>query len=736
MLSTSSWLRRLVLIGIPVLFCVLSQLGHLRLIENQLLDLRFRFRGELDSTVQPIYVDIDNKAIQTYRWPWNHRRYAQLLDALFDHGNVKAVGFDIVFSENSKADFGIQEQAEGRLLFGKAIRRHGNVVLAANYVPGPGLIQEHREFPWVFDGFTDPQKNDTPELPAFPVLGPSWGIPGLIDTYLAESRLAPIFAESPVGTFHPFALRLALIHWGLTPEAITRFADRLEIRRPSGELVTRIPLQRGQLVECNWFSHWISPKNPRCSVIDLGENLSLLESDSPEEQALGKAFFAQFRDAVVLIGAVDPLLQDLGRTPFDDEPVPQVGFHGNLVKTFTSGIHLRRLPDAVNHAITFALCLVIGLLARLQASSHLRPRLAALILAACYIMLAFLSFKIEHFVLPMTAPLGAGLITGLFAVSWQLLDEQKAKVHIKSLFGTYVSPQLVEQMIDSGETPQLGGREAEITAFFSDIQAFSQFSEILAPSKLVELMNEYLTECTEIVLAEGAALDKYIGDAMVAMFGGLVPLDDHAYRACVASQRIQLRLGELRKKWRAEGDKWPPIVGHMQTRIGLNSGLVTLGNMGSPSRFNFTMMGDNVNLAARMESGAKAYGVFSMVTEATHLACRQHGGDHVVFRNLDRMIVKGRSLPVSIYEVVGLRESVTDQALECIDFFSMGLRAYQMMDWDTAETCFRRSASLERHQPGPAFASNPSIVLLERCAQLRNEPPAGDWDGVYVMRGK
>jgi adenylate cyclase len=291
-------------------------------------------------------------------------------------------------------------------------------------------------------------------------------------------------------------------------------------------------------------------------------------------------------------------------------------------------------------------------------------------------------------------------------------------------------------MIDRGETPQLGGSEAEITAFFSDIQAFSQFSEILAPSKLVELMNEYLTECTEIVLAEGAALDKYIGDAMVAMFGGLVPLNDHAYRACVASQRIQLRLGELRKKWQAEADKWPPIVGRMQTRIGLNSGLVTLGNMGSPSRFNFTMMGDNVNLAARMESGAKAYGVFSMVTEATHLACRQHGGDHVVFRNLDRIIVKGRNLPVSIYEVVGLRESVTDQALECVDLFSRGLQAYQMMDWDTAETCFRQSARLERHQPGPAFASNPSIVLLERCVQLRNEPPTDDWDGVYVMRGK
>jgi adenylate cyclase len=736
MLPKSSWLRRLILLCIPLLFCVLSQLGHLRLIENQLLDLRFQFRGELDSALKPIYVDIDNQAIQTYHWPWNHRRYAQLLDALFTHGKVKAVGFDIVFSENAKADFGVQEQEEGRKLFGKAIHQHQNVVLAANYVPGPGLIQAHREFPWTFDGFTDPAKNDTPELPAFPVLGPTWGLPGLIDTYLAESRLAPMFADSPVGSFHPFALRLALIHWGLTTDAITRFPNHIEVRRPNGELVSHIPLQRGQLVECNWFSRWISPHNPRCSVVDIGENLSLLESADPAEQATGKAFFAQFHNAIVLIGAVDPLLQDLGKTPFNDEPVPQVGFHGNLIKTFTSGMHLQHPPEWITHSITFALCLTLGWLARLQITSYLRPRLVGLLLVICYIAAAFLAFRMLHFVLPMTAPLAAGLVTGLFAISWQLLDEQKSKSQIKSLFGTYVSPQLVEQMIDRGEAPQLGGREADITAFFSDIQAFSQFSEILAPGKLVELMNEYLTACTDVVLAEGAALDKYIGDAMVAMFGGLVPLEDHAYRACVASQRIQARLQELREKWRAEGDKWPAIVGHMQTRIGLNSGLVTLGNMGSPARFNFTMMGDNVNLAARMESGAKAYGVYSMVAEATQVACRKHGGDHVVFRQLDQILVKGRTTPVSIYEIVGLRESIRDQTLECLDLFDKGLHAYQNMHWAAAETWFRQSARHEPNQVGPACATNPSQVLLERCAKLRLMPPPASWDGVYVMHDK
>jgi adenylate cyclase len=306
------------------------------------------------------------------------------------------------------------------------------------------------------------------------------------------------------------------------------------------------------------------------------------------------------------------------------------------------------------------------------------------------------------------------------------------------MFGTYVSPQLVEQMVSSGESPQLGGHEAEITPYFSDIQSFSTFSEKLKPAELVELMNEYLTVCTDIILAQGGALDKYIGDAVVAMFGGLVPLKDHAYRACVASQLVHLKLAELRAKWKAEGDKWPEIVSRMQSRIGLNSGLATVGNMGSHARFNYTMMGDNVNLAARMESGAKAYGVYTMVAEATKLACEEHGGDHVVFRYLDKIVVKGRTIPVPIYEIVGLKEHVTAETRECLAIFAQGIARYLAQDWDAAEALFRQSAELEPNQPGktPGAENNPSLTLISRCAYMRSHPPGAGWDGVYVMKEK
>lgn len=703
-----------------------------------MLDMRYRYRGEVPTPLKLVYVDIDNEAIQTFRWPWNHRRYAELLDALFDHGQVRAVGFDILFSENGRPEFGMREQDEGRMLFGKSVHRHKNVVLAANYVPGPGLLQPTRRFPWLFDGATDPARNDTPELPAYPVLGPTWGIPGLIDTYMGEARFAPAFADCPAGTYHPMSLRLALIHWGLSDDALHRFPDRIEVRDPQGGVVSTIPLRRGQLIEANWFSRWISPENPRCGVIDIARNAALLEEQDPALQSVGREFFEQFKDAVVLVGAVDPLLQDLAKTPFDDVPVPQVGFHGNMLKTLVSEQHVRRLPEWAVHAITLLLGASMALLSRIRALSKLRIEGLMLLLVALYVAAAFQLFATSHIVIPVTAPVGASLMTSLAVVGWRLVDEQRSKSRIKNLFGTYVSPQLVESMVKTGDSPRLGGVESEITAYFSDIEDFTRISLLLPPTRLVELINEYLTACTDVILSRNGVLDNYIGDAVVAMFGGLTSMEDHAYQACVTSQLVRIRLRELAEKWRAEGSKWPGDIGRMRTRIGLNSGPAIVGNMGSPHRFNYTMMGDNVNLAARMESAAGRYGIHTMVTEATRLACVEHGGDHVVFRPLDRIIVKGRPDPVAVFEVVGLREHMTDQTHECIALYTEGLRRYQSMDWLGAAACFRKSALLEPKEDdithGPA--ADPSLVMLARCLQLNEEPPGADWNGVYVMKGK
>jgi adenylate cyclase len=308
------------------------------------------------------------------------------------------------------------------------------------------------------------------------------------------------------------------------------------------------------------------------------------------------------------------------------------------------------------------------------------------------------------------------------------------------MFGTYLAPALVAKMVDSGEDPQLGGVEEHITAYFSDIQSFSSFSENLTPPRLVSLMNEYLTACTDIVQAEGGTLDKYIGDAVVAIYGAPLALPDHPLKACVAALRVQKRCAELREKWSHEPQKnWPEIVLRLRTRIGLNSGPAVVGNMGSSSRFSYTMMGDTVNLAARMESGAKAWGVYTMCADPARIACESADASRrVVFRALGRIVVKGRSAPVPIHELVGLREDLDDRTLEAIARFESGLQKYYAQDWEAARASFEASAILEPNRPElhPGIVSNPSLVYLRLVEELRAQPLGRDWNGVYVMREK
>lgn len=537
------------------------------------------------------------------------------------------------------------------------------------------------------------------------------------------------------------ALELARLYWGLPVSAVQRYPDRIDLVRADGAVQKSIPLRERQLVDVNWFTAWDSELNPHESFSIVYSYAMLLRSKVERERKDAEAYFAQetWKDAIVLVGPVDRLMHDVAVTPMDEGPVPRVGVHGNLLKTIITGLYLKRLPAWGMFAVVFGLTILISAFAAAGGTRGARTKLTAALLLTAYVYLAFDLFKSSHLILPLTAPLGAIFTTSFASIIWQLIDVEKQRGRIKRMFGAYVSPELVETMVESGEEPRLGGHDAEITAYFSDIQGFSTFSEKLKSGPLFELMNEYLTACTDIVTAEGGTLDKYIGDAVVAMFGSPIPMPDHAYRACVATQKVHLKLAELRAKWESEGGKWPEIVWKMQTRVGLNTGVCMIGNMGSTTRFNFTMMGDDVNLAARMESGAKSWGTYTMCSEATKLACEKHGGDHVVFRALGKIVVKGRSTAVPIYEIVGLKENVTAQTRECIALFEQGLAKYYARDWAGALALFAQSRELEPNVPGktPGVVSNPSLVYLDRVVpEAMEEPPAGDWDGRYVMKEK
>lgn len=743
----------LLLLPVPLFWGWLAQDGKLQTVENLLLDLRFRFRGEIEAPVRVFYVDVDTRGVQRIgERPWNRARFAEAAQLLFEQGGAKAVGFDFVFSAFGHSDLvNREEEAKGNIALGRVARKHPQLVLAAQYTRGESATQRDtlRDFPLIRMGYTHREKNAEPELPQKPIMGWTaatgpWGTIGLIDVdadYGGDRtpRWVPLFTEFSPNDFWHMAVQLACVELGLPPGSARRNGDFVEIVTKSGEVLRRIPLTEHQLLEINWFSQWDNQTlNPRSSLADVLIAGDMLKSEKPEERADAADYFKRFIGAIVLVGPVDPLLQDLAPTPFDGDPVPKVGLHGNLIKTIISEQYLQRPPPWVLWASIFGLTFAVTSLTVAGGVRSLFAKVLAVLVLAGFVMVVFYQFAQSHLVLPLAAPVGAAFSTGFIATLWQLVQEEQQKGRIKSMFGTYLAPELVNRMIESEADPQLGGHEEIITAYFSDIQSFSTFSELMPAAQLVELMNEYLTACTDLVQEEKGTLDKYIGDAVVAIFGAPVPVPDHAYRACVATQRVQLRIEELRQKWRSEADKWPAVVHVLRARLGLNTGSAIIGNMGSRTRFSYTMMGDNVNLAARMESGAKSLGVYTMVTEATKLECEKHGGDHIVFRFLDKIVVKGRSQPVPVFEIVGLKENVSQQARDCLSVYAQGLARYLAQDWDGALQLFTKSSTLEFNQPSKAQAieSNPSLILIQRCHYMKAHPPGANWDGVYVMKEK
>lgn len=716
------------------------------------MDLRFKVRGELPSPAKVLYVDIDDIALDPNEiggWPWSRHYMAKVTQALVERAGVKVVGVDIVMSDAGFSEsIDMEKLINGNREFGRFLFSDPPVILAASFTGSQfrdinGELAE-RFLPLVADELPPLEEIHAPELPNFMVGQPFPYHPGgvgIIDTYDADTRVVPLYAPSNVRTYYHLAVEILRRYWGLSLETGVRVeGDFLDFMGADGAVVNRVPLRDQQLLEINWFSPWNSKQNLRISFKDVYVYAMFLESEDPEEVSTAEAFFAQdvFKDSIVLIGPVSKLLQDLAPTPFDQAPVPKVGVHGNVLKTILSGQYLNRLTNIQTYGVIFLLTIIVTVLSIVGGMRSVLARGAGLVIMVAYVYLSFFWFESVNWVLPLIAPLGSALSTTLVAVAWQVVDEQKAKGRIKGMFGTYLAPSVVESMIESGRDPELGGHDAVITPYFSDIQSFSAFSEVLTSQQLGDLLNEYLTVCTDIIQNEGGTLDKYIGDAVVAMFGAPVDLENHAYKACLVSQLVQQELGELRNKWASEGDKWPSLVHGMRTRIGLNTGECMIGNMGSRNRFNYTMMGDNVNLAARMESGAKSWGSFTMAAETTRFACEKSGGDRIVFRPLGRIVVKGRSKPVPIHDIVGLRENVSQSAFDCFGLFGEGMKLYYQQDWAGALKKFEQSASLEPFTPGrdAGVQSNPSLVYQRIAANMAVNPPGDDWDGTYVMTEK
>ncbi len=543
-------------------------------------------------------------------------------------------------------------------------------------------------------------------------------------------RRVPLVVRVGNEVYPSLVLECLLAYWKAGPEAVEiRPGRELVIRRPGGEV--RVPIDGGAYYALNYrFEHASSgrggglPTWGYYRVYNALQRRHLEELPEPLPPMGGK---------LVLVGQVATGLTDIGPSPLAGQSA-KVMVHLNALDNILKGDYRRDWPmgPVLAGVLALGLCIGAGLEKRSIRGYALWVALggAALVAGATAVLTGW------SVMMPLAVPLAALVLQQGVFVTFKVREEQAKRDRIRGLFATYVAPALVDRMVQSGEEPRLGGVEEEITAYFSDIESFSSFSELLPPGRLVELMNDYLSACTDIVQAEGGTLDKYIGDAVVAMYGAPLALPDHGHRAVVAALRVHRRCAELRAKWKAEQAEkgWPDIVTRLRTRIGLNLGRAVVGNMGSHTRFNYTMMGDTVNLAARMESGAKAYGVYTLVTESVVEASRRADQGGVLFRPLDRIVVKGRTRPVAVFEALALRDdpaAADGRLAECAEIFSRGLERYYAQDWSGARTFFARSAALE-----PNADNNPSLVMGERVAWMEAHPPGAEWDGVWRMKTK
>jgi len=431
---------------------------------------------------------------------------------------------------------------------------------------------------------------------------------------------------------------------------------------------------------------------------------------------------------VALVGASLPGLMDLRNTPVQ-ETFAGVEIHANAMHSILQNEFVSTTSAQKNFNTILILAIFLGTIVSIPKKPlyTIPVPLLGILAWNLYSYNQFFTSLVMWEIIRPSLSLG-GTYLGVFL--YNFLVAEKDKRFLKDTFSTYISPELIDQMFDAKEEPQLGGEEGYHTAFFTDIQSFSAFSEKLTATDLVELLNDYLTEMTDTLLENKGTLDKYIGDAIVAFYGAPAPVEDHEYHACLTAVLMQERLSKMRDKWRDEGDRWPEIVHNMQNRIGISTGKMVTGNMGSTMRMNYTMMGDTVNLAARLESSAKQYGIYIQVANETYNACK----DKFTWRDLDYVRVMGKTEPAQVYELIAVTGQETEQDKTILKAYHEALELYRNQDWDKAKDAFKAADELEDMFPGRK--SNPSRVYIPRCDHWKANPPGDDWDGVWTLTSK
>jgi adenylate cyclase len=433
----------------------------------------------------------------------------------------------------------------------------------------------------------------------------------------------------------------------------------------------------------------------------------------------GRLAPGRLQGKLVVVGATAPGTGDQRVTSFD-ENAPGVITHATFVENVLHGQLLERSQAVVlGEVLAMALASVAlaGLFSRVGPAAAAPAMLAVAALWAAVSVLALRRFNL---VLATGLPLLQVLGMFLTSTSYRFFSEERAKRKARESFSRFLAPAIVDEVLGREGSLQLGGEKRELTALFADIRGFTTISERLDPHRLLELLNQYLTPMTDIIVSgQQGTLDKYMGDAIMAFWGAPKAQPDHALRACRAALEMLADLERLRRGWATAG--MPDI----DIGIGLNTGAMSVGFVGSQDRFyNYTSLGDAVNLASRLEGANKLYGTHIIIGANTHDQVK----GRVVTRQLDLVRVKGKVEPVRIYELLGMAPMVAADA-PFLEAFGWGYGAWQAQRWDEAIAHFGEADRLRGGDPC-------SRVYLARCERMKREPPGPDWDGAYTMESK
>ncbi len=739
-LSINAWVR--IGIGVALVLAFLvheagwAQSRFINQLELWAYDARLRFF--MPKTLDPrvVVIDIDEKSLNAEgRWPWSRDRMTLLVRQLFDKYKIRVVGFDIVFAEpdnssglNSLEEIGRKElrntpefqsflaQARQTLdydrIFAEEIAKYpvvlgfflGGKTQKSGVLPPPTFEEKSIGDPgWIFihhlaSGYSSNIEQIQKAATASGHLYPSLDFDGV-------TRRVPLFMRYGEGYYETLALAMARTYLGNVPV-------KLRVNPPAS--------LAGNLATIPWVE--IGPLR-----IPLDESMSALipyrgasgvfRYVSATDVMRDKVAPEELRDKIAIVGTSAQGLLDLRSTPVRED-FPGVEVHANLIGGFLDQSIMHR-PDFVL-AISVLTILLIGL-----PFAILLPRLSAVTstlgMAATMLVLVAINawaWKSQNFVLNIAAPLTMLVLLYLLNMAWGFFSEARSRRLMSGLFGTYVPKELVAEMSKNPEEYSMRGESRVMTVLFSDVRDFTSISEHLTAEGLRDLMNVYLTAMTEVIQEQRGTIDKYIGDAIMAFWGAPVGDPEHAVHGVATALDMQKRVRGLDAEFTRRG--WSLL----HIGVGLNCGEMNVGDMGSRFRRAYTVMGDAVNLASRLEGLTKEYGVGILVTENIVKSARAY-----VYREVDKVSVKGRAEGVAIFEPLGREGEVGDTTLREVEQWEKALGLYRKQRWDEAAALL---TTLSQAAPEAKLYK----LFLKRIEHFRQETPGPTWNGLWVFTTK